>query len=174
MKKYLLHLVTAICISGIIWPGHAIAQQSKQAKNNVYLEFAGNAFFYSFNYEHHMGKNIYGRLGFSFGTVRTELAGGRERKDGTLITIPLMINFLSGENAHHLELGAGLTPFIYSEENPDNDIFDVSGSTVLFSSVIGYRYQKPEGGFLFKLGFTPLTNFKVFAPWAGISLGYSF
>jgi len=51
---------------------------------------------------------------------------------------------------------------------------------------LGYRYQKPGGRFIWRIGFTPLLQrertrlyydphapFNVFTPWGGISVGYS-
>ncbi|MDX1671436.1 MAG: hypothetical protein R3211_03785 [Balneolaceae bacterium] len=100
---------------------------------------------------------------------------GTTENEGTFITIPVMVNHLSGTGNHHLELGGGITIITFSENDPDEDLLDLSsGSAVAATATVGYRYQKPEGGFLFKIGFTPLTNFDVFLPWGGISLGYAF
>jgi len=42
------------------------------------------------------------------------------------------------------------------------------------TATIGYRYQQNDGGFLFRIGFTPLFGSGGFQPWGGLSLGFSF
>ena len=51
---------------------------------------------------------------------------------------------------------------------------------------LGYRYQKHEGGFMFRAGFTPYVqlyrisqrqfnnNFNTFRYWGGVTFGYAF
>lgn len=54
------------------------------------------------------------------------------------------------------------------------------------SGRLGYRYQKPDGRFLWRIGFTPLLQrerpglyydptapFRIFTPWGGVSVGYA-
>nr|WP_319397662.1 hypothetical protein [uncultured Carboxylicivirga sp.] len=67
------------------------------------------------------------------------------------------VTMLTGRGNKHFEMNCGA--FI-GKESDDNDIF-------VFPLIdLGYRYQKPEGGFIFraKLGFLGL----------GIGLGYAF
>jgi len=52
------------------------------------------------------------------------------------------INWLSGKNKHHMEMGVGLA---YSPEYDDSFGF-------LPAAQIGYRYQKPGGWLLFRTG----------------------
>ena len=68
----------------------------------------------------------------------------------------------------------------------------IRGNSVLGTATVGYRYQRADGGFIFRAGFTPFfgifsgekefvpyvptqyeDNFS-FVPWAGFSLGYGF
>ncbi len=102
-----------------------------------------------------------------------------------LPAVPLEVSALYGKSNHHLELGMGVTSYLTRSlafdsetlENIDKVVFDAA-----LPLRIGYRFQKPEGGFLFRLGYTPIINFPngggggwVFDPyWAGISFGKSF
>lgn len=52
--------------------------------------------------------------------------------------------FLMGPKNHHLELSAGPSYYIRSKGNPDYE-YPISGT-------LGYRYQKPEGNFIFRTG----------------------
>ena len=151
------------------------AQDVRSAKNGLYLELLGNGGLYSVNYEHFLSDHMTGRVGFSVATLTSETSGGTTEREGTLFTAPIMLNYLSGKGSNHLEIGGGMTIFSFSRSTPQNDILDfASGTAVLFTGTIGYRYQPPDGGFLFRIGFTPLTNFKAVAPLGGLSLGYAF
>ena len=48
------------------------------------------------------------------------------------------------------------------------------GTAVGGTATIGYRYQPSNGGFLFRIGFTPFFAEDGFAASGGISLGFSF
>jgi hypothetical protein len=99
--------------------------------------------------------------------------------------IPLELSGLIGNGNHHLELGLGVTPHLATslEFNPETSELE---DKVVFGSLIplriGYRYQKPEGGFFFRVGYTPIIDFPPrtggnwsFNPYsAGVSFGKSF
>ena len=48
------------------------------------------------------------------------------------------------------------------------------GGGLAFSGIVGYRYQAPDGGFVFRIDFTPIVAFGTFLPFGGISAGYGF
>ncbi|MFT7427273.1 MAG: hypothetical protein ACI9O5_003233 [Algoriphagus sp.] len=99
--------------------------------------------------------------------------------------MPIEVSAFYGKSNHHLELGLGVTSYLTNSiafdsetfENVDKVIFDVS-----IPLRVGYRYQKPEGGFFFRVGYTPIIDFPPrtggnwsFNPyWAGVSFGKSF
>jgi len=67
---------------------------------------------------------------------------------------------------HHLEIGAGIAIGITS----DNDVR-------FLVPQIGYRYEAPEGGLIFRAMFTPMfrmNDLEDAAPFGGVSLGYGF
>jgi hypothetical protein len=76
---------------------------------------------------------------------------------------------------HHLELGGGLTVSFgdeqdwYDFEDSEEDKF----ASVFATGIVGYRYQKPDGGFQFRAVVTPFLGEPGFFPWAGVSFGYS-
>jgi hypothetical protein len=101
-------------------------------------------------------------------------------------SVPLEIIALFGKSRSHLELGTGFT-IIYSPRTTINDnTFEIEFNKYAFSSNlpfrIGYRYQKPDGGLIFRIGYTPmmeLPNQRLEKPhfhllYGGISLGKSF
>ncbi len=66
---------------------------------------------------------------------------------------------------HHIEAGVGIT------------LFDLTKRVVTaVVPVLGYRFEKPHGGLLLRITFTPVIlptkNLGPF-PWGGLSAGYS-
>jgi hypothetical protein len=72
------------------------------------------------------------------------------------------LNLLFGRK-HYLEVGVGA--FIRFESD-----------RVLYPLRIGYRLQKEDGGFFFKVAFTPIyaPTTREIGPWGGLCLGYTF
>lgn len=75
---------------------------------------------------------------------------------------------------HKAELGIGQSYTNVVRTNP------VSWSPERISEwnanfTIGYRYQKANGGLIFRLCYTPiLENYKTYWHWGGVSIGYAF
>ncbi|MDR3611850.1 MAG: hypothetical protein P4L27_14870 [Ignavibacteriaceae bacterium] len=131
--------------------------------NSIYVEALGSGLFYSVNYDRLFSHNIGGRIGIGL------LSDGLN----SLYFIPVTLNYLIGKGNSKLELGAGVTIVA-----ADIDLFGTghrtSGSLVLGTAIIGYRYQPADGGFLFRIGFTPLFSEFGSLPWGGLSLGGTF
>lgn len=102
-----------------------------------------------------------------------------------LPAIPLEVSAFYGKSNHHLELGFGVTSFLNTSSVFDSETFETIEKVVYDAFIplrIGYRYQKPEGGFFSRVGYTPIINFPTsggeewsFEPrFAGLSIGKSF
>jgi hypothetical protein len=130
--------------------------------------FGTNAL-YSFNYERVIinGQKFKtsGQLGFTYLTPEW---------NADYLVCGILSELISF-NKHHIEIGLGYgiaydgTPTIDTE----------SSSFDYFTGRLGYRYQKPSGRFVFKLGFTPHVilqddNSIDYGPWGGILFGYNF
>lgn len=165
----------------------AVAQEQSTAKtykpNAVYLELLGNGILYSINYDRllttHRNLKISGRVGFSYFNIDLF-----DEMKGT--SIPIEFLGWNGKNKGHFEFGVGLC----SQFVEVNDV-SILGPTQRTSSNgyyltgrVGYRLQKPDGGFLFRVGFVPMiliaerssgdVDRTKFVPWFGLSFGYSF
>lgn len=161
------------------------------AKNAVYLEIGGNAGWYSLNY----GRIFYqkgllklaGSAGLSMWRHNTsELPHNTTKTIRWLPALPLEFSALLGRSSHHLEIGSGITPYLSVTVRRNPDILNSSDKVYLGAYLpfrLGYRYQKPEGGFFFRIAYTPLFRLPVnlegsnyyFSPiFAGISFGKSF
>ncbi|MEB2774256.1 hypothetical protein SYJ56_03010 [Algoriphagus sp. D3-2-R+10] len=168
---------------------NSLAQKDSQtftARNSVFLEIGGNAGQYAFNYgrifHQKGGFKLNGSAGFSLWADPIE---------GSTIwnpAVPLEVSALFGKSKHHLEFGVGITPYLQNEVNStfeSGTLVQTRGANHLAAILpfrVGYRYQKPEGGFFFRVGYTPFfdlpnksggtLNFQPIH--AGLGLGLSF
>jgi hypothetical protein len=142
---------------------------AQPSRNAAYFELGGSAVGASFNYERRLGDKWLGRAGLSWVT------GDSGDDTDTTFLVPLTVSTLTRPaSSHHLELGGGITVIAGDRQ----DLWgafddDEKVSTALLTGIIGYRYQKPAGGFQFRAAFTPLLGEEGFAPWAGVSFGYA-
>jgi len=171
-------------------PSETFAQkeiQSFTAKNALYVEFGGSSGRYAVNYSrivHQKGKlkvNVSG--GFSL--FRSSITMRDFSSTKWLPVIPLEFSALLGRSNHHLEAGVGFTSFLDQGVELDLDTYETT-TKVAFGAVIpfrlGYRYQKPGGGFFYRVAYTPFFDLPFsekqsisFQPYyAGLSIGKSF
>ena len=131
------------------------------AKNTVFVEGRWNAERYAAGYGrifHQKGMfKLSGSAGFSmwyYDTSRPSL-----RSTHWLPVVPLEVSALLGKSKHHLEIGTGITPYLEPAIRKDPETSRrISDKIVLSAELpirVGYRYQKPEGGFFFRVGYVP-------------------
>lgn len=127
--------------------------------NSIYVELGGNSLAYSLNYDYtfSLAENTKLAVGAGLGYYTMHsYANGPTPTETNLFFFTPEANLLFGKKSHHLEMGASLLLFAFPALR------------------IGYRYQRPQGGFLFRVGFTPFVPNLDFVPWGGISFGYTF
>lgn len=136
-------------------------------KHTAYGELGGNGVVLTANYERRFAPRWAGRIGLSF--ITSEDPSGDE---DLAIVVPLMVNFITHpELNHHFELGAGVT-IAGGETSAWASEVDEDFSTVIPTGTIGYRFQRPGRGFVFRAGLTPFFSDGELVPWAGVSFGY--
>jgi hypothetical protein len=118
------------------------------APNIVYFEWFGNGVLYSLNYERFISNDISLRCGLSY------FGGGIDGGQGSVLTLPFLANYMLNFGSSHMQMGAGLT-FVAATSDYKGFTSDIACATAL----IGYRYQPPDGGFMFEISFTPLMMF---------------
>lgn len=159
------------------------------AKNSLHAEFLLPSLNYALNY---------GRIFYQKEKLKISASAGfsllYQKADEPIHQAYWVPGYLAeitaflGKSKHHLEFGIGFYTyrekrFIFDEDFPRNIREEPYwGKTIL--PRIGYRYQKPAGGFFFRAGYTPSIGFESidesangvnFIPFgAGISLGLSF
>lgn len=140
-------------------------------KNSVQAELFGHGLFYSLNYERVIlnGQKFKttGQLGMAYYPPETGYIN---------VWIPLVVNEIYTINKHHVELGFG---HVFTNEA----LLDFDGSTIsrswggFLTGRLGYRYQKPNGRLIIRVGFTPFLEYEDFFdfhPSGGLSIGYGF
>ena len=137
--------------------------QNKQ--HSLFVEFFGNAFsFYNITYECSFKMAKYHKIAIGLGGTFLPLDG--EIYHG----LNPQINYLYGAEHHHIELGIGY--YIWWDKwSIDENYIPMR---------IGYRYQRDDGGFFWKIAFVLLNgnfyffNDSQFIKWGGVSFGYTF
>jgi hypothetical protein len=146
------------------------------SRNCLYLELLGTGILYSVNLEHRFARHWSGRVGFTTFSVSDAVFAEPELSTNFL-GFPVLMTYLAGSRSHFLEMGAGVLVLNVSVDGRDIWFgMDVNGqmTAVLGAAAIGYRYQPANGGFLFRIGLTPLTSFSSSIVLVGMSLGAAF
>ena len=163
MKSKLVNLVLAILII-------SCKLYSQEKPNSIYFEALGNGGLYSVNYDRMFTETIGGRIGFSYIPEIDFIFSSIN----DLMVIPVMLNYFIGSVNHKLELGAGIAYVSFTSGDFLGFESSSGSSGVTGTATIGYRYQPANGGFLFRIGFTPMFNDEWFQPFDGVSLGFGF
>lgn len=149
----------------------------RKAKNLVYFELLGNGGLYSLNYERMIGNDLSARLGFSYFSVSASSSNGSQTSTAKadIVTAPVMLNYMTGGKNSKFELGAGaLVVYASASGTGGGATSSVDGMGVAGTGTVGYRYSPADGGFVFRVGFTPIVGKGGFLPWGGMSFGGTF
>lgn len=181
--KYSLFLVLVVALANSFEARAQSKVETFTAKNAVYLDLGGNAGQYAFTY---------GRLIYQKSALKVMVSVGfslwADHVEGSIVfnpAVPLEVSGFIGSANHHLELGLGVTPHLATSLYFNSETLELEDKVVFGSLIplrIGYRYQKPGGGFFFRVGYTPFFKVPtggiedwVFTPiFAGLSIGKSF
>jgi hypothetical protein len=160
------------------------------AKNMVLAELLGNSGLYAVHYGRILHQKEKMKLSGSVGFSLVPGKGFEPHYPNFLRpVIPVEVTAFWGKSRHHLEIGTGCFVFqdrkyMFDPEFPPTNLREVVHWDTSVTMRIGYRYQKPEGGFFFRAGYTPRVDFTSFEsaenpvrfiPFSvGISLGKSF
>jgi len=128
--------------------------------HSVYLEIGGSSLLYSLNYDYTL--RITNGLNLAVGSGFAYSPNSIVDDQGYSFLVAPACNLLLGRSSHHAETGLAL-------------LSRGTADSTTISGRIGYRYQRPSGGFLFRIGFTPIVlEPEWIMPWAGVSFGYTF
>jgi len=184
MKKYLLFSLHIFFISGL----YAVKAQElvpEPKRNTIFVELLGNGGIYSLNYDRILISKekwkLAGRAGVSYFNFFDDF-------NTQFYAIPLEVSHLLGKGNHFLETGLGFTPLYKTSEGIGEININQETLFLISTARLGYRYQRKDGGFFFKAGWTPQfnkayrfgnspfpKNYSYFEPiMGGIGAGYTF
>ncbi|MCP4459624.1 MAG: hypothetical protein GY816_16605 [Cytophagales bacterium] len=107
------------------------------SRNTVYVEILGSAgVLYNITYDRLFSIDEKNKISTGIGFQYLPMYGYE------IVSFSPRINYLRGKK-HYFETGLGL-------------IYDAQENEYLIPIRFGYRFQKPDGGFFAKVGFTPL------------------
>ena len=164
---------TALLLLLVLPVAHAARSQSHEeeypltSRHALYLELGGQGGLYSVNYDFRVLKALSLRAGFTKWVFPAIVVVA------DVTAVPVMINTLIGGRRANLELGIGFLAGTAS----GTDIFfgsTSSNSFLVATATIGYRHQSVDGGFVFRVAFTPILSEGAVYPGGGISFGHSF
>jgi hypothetical protein len=192
MSGYLKTTLFGVLCAMLTYSTDAFAQKEAldfSARNSLYLELGGSSGRYAVNYSRIIHQKEKLKLNVSAGFTlwhhhRYDMSLSN-RRTTWLPGIPIEFSAFWGRSNHHLEFGVGLIPYLAPRIQIDADTFEASDKIVFGAIVplrIGYRYQKPGGGFFYRVGYTPLfivpvggrENWSFEPRFAGVSIGKSF
>lgn len=172
MRKHLFFtLATLISFSFLVASAQernpSTYEPGKRAQG-AFVELLGPGLTYSFNYDTRFQNTLNGlggRAGISYLAV----------EGNSVLTVPLMINYLLGKEGRYFEMGVGGTYMGFTANKDNEEILFIDGSGVTGTMTFGYRSQPTNGGFMFRAGISPIFNKNNFIPYYGyLSLGYAF
>lgn len=144
------------------------------SRNAFFVEGLGQGAFYSLNYERSWYLEERLRLGARVGIAPWE----------ETVNLPLSVQLLYGRASHRAETGIGLSYHFLSQIS-SGPVFKpqwIKAEKPFWSVYLGYRYQAPRGGLVFRAGYVPFLDGMAensgvirqgFVHWLGISLGYA-
>lgn len=130
-------------------------------RSSVFFEIGGNAMVYSLNYDYIIPQNDHFKIALTIGTAY------HNHFDIQSIYFNPQLNLLIGRRKLSAEFGLGLTTAI-AINHPRETYFALR---------LGIRHQKLNGGFMWRVAFTPflfIENDMPIFPYAGFSIGYTF
>jgi hypothetical protein len=182
MQKLLLTLTfMALLFSSSSFAQSTTTTATDKTEKLFYAEFGGANVLFGANFDWRFKKNtrtgLGARVGLGFTIYDQEIQNGNywDYKTTTIATIPLGLNYVFGKpnSPSMFEVGAGATVLM-----PEASVYryddDKEGNLIGHFSFM-YRRVPMEGGFSWRIGFTPIINTsgQIF-PSGAVGLGYAF
>jgi hypothetical protein len=150
-----------------------------------YAELGGPGILFSANIDRRFTKSalgLGGRIGLGFITTDVQVdpinqLGFYSYETRSIVTIPIQLNYIFGKpnSVHSMEVGAGVT-----FTGKKIDIFDNNfrrnspGASAFGTASFMYRKIPKDGGFTWRIGFTPIIGGGYIQPSGCVGIGYSF
>lgn len=181
MKKVTLLLSITFYISCLVQAQSDSNPKPVGGRTAFYAELGGPGILFSANIDSRFKESslgLGGRAGIGFVTADDSdydpQTGNYNYRNRSVITVPVQLNYIFGKptSVHTFEVGAGLTYLgkrLDIFNGSDNERTNLYGT---FSFM--YRRQPADGGFMWRIGFTPVVANGYIQPSGGVGVGYSF
>jgi hypothetical protein len=141
----------------------------------IYVEALGSGIGLSLNYDTRFKPGLTG-LGLRAGIGG--ISGSGDQSRATLISLPILVNYVLGNSRASFESGLGLMASYITAEGKDaltGDYATAQGVGVSLAGNFGLRLQPKQNGVHFRLYWSPfITDHGLQPRWLGLSLGYGF
>lgn len=167
IRTAILALVLAAALAQPARPAAAQAPDTLPSANAILLDgWLGTLSGGGITLEHRFAPLLAGRIGFvMLGTLDLEELDG-----STVIGWPLTLAFIGGRGNGHLEAGAGLMLVSIEGEAGGGEEWD----PVLPTGHVGYRFQRPGRGVIFRAGLNALHSGDDLFVSAALGFGWGF
>ncbi|MFI5141254.1 MAG: hypothetical protein ACHQII_02760, partial [Bacteroidia bacterium] len=139
-------------------------QKNIKAKNAIFIEgFGSSASVLSLNYDRIIYQSKITRITVNVGFALFPISDPSNAAHKNLFYVygvPVSGNLLFGKKKHYLEVGLGVSYSRGLEASFSSTGKSVFSEMLFFVPRVGYRFQRNQGGFFFRLGFTPLIMLK--------------
>ncbi len=178
MKLFLFSVFILIGLSSVAQTANKT--NKVPGRTSFYVELGGPGILFSANIDSRIHNSNLGwgfRAGLGFVTADEELTdrnGNYYFEPRSVVTVPVQINYVFGKTTspHTFEVGGGAT---YVGKKLDIfNIYDEKKTKVFGSASFMYRRQPIDGGFTWRIGFTPLIAHGYIQPSGAIGVGYNF
>jgi hypothetical protein len=173
MKKLALCL-SLVCIAIISY-----SQDETKTAKQFFTELGGPGVLFSANFDSRFSaKSPLGfgyRVGLGF-TIKDAINIGGDDRTRSIATLPFGVNYLlgKGNSPHTFEIGAGAT-ILFTKASLLNWSGNDKEGNLLGHVSFMYRRQPLNGGFTWRIGFTPIISTGGdIVPFGAIGIGYAF
>lgn len=181
MKKTLLSFFSLfVFLFSVQAQSSPTGSKSVPGQTSFYAEVGGPGILFSANVDRrfkpsHLGWGARVGLGFVTADETTYTPPNNyDYETFSVVTVPVQLNYIFGKNVspHTFEVGAGLT---YVGKKLDIlNFYDDRRSNLFGNFSFMYRRQPLDGGFTWRIGFTPLVAKGYIQPSAAAGVGFSF
>lgn len=181
MKKALYAFAIAwLSVSSVFAQQPTTENPPTIAQTQFFAELGGPGVLFSANIDRRFNKSHVGwggRVGLGFvsdDSYEYDNNGNGSYQQPSILTFPVQVNYVFGksESPHTFEVGAGATLL-----GRRTDVFNYSTTnrtTVMGTAAFMYRRQPVNGGFAWRIGFTPFFYGGYIQASGGVSVGYAF
>lgn len=176
MKKFTILL--ALLITGFV--GFSQDNEAAPVANkSFYAELGGPGILFSANFDSRFKKNPFGfggRIGLGFVTTTQDFNynANYDYRTVSALTVPFQLNYLFGKlsSVHAFEVGLGIT--YVSKQLDIFNFYNEQKANLFGTASFMYRRMPVNGGFSWRIGFTPLVGAGNVQASGGVSVGYNF